>query len=76
MRFSRDYARRSFDAYIQSRCDSDHKTQINYQQAGDCFIKRMGKSRLLCDVTPAGIDAWRLWIRYSVRSEATGSGCD
>jgi integrase len=60
-----------FDAYIQSRSDWDQKTRINYQQAANCFIKRFGKNRLLCDVTPADIDAWRLWMRRCGRSEAT-----
>ncbi len=60
-----------FDAYIQSRTDWDHKTRVNYQQAADCFIKYAGKSRLLCDVTAADVDAWRLWMRVSGRREAT-----
>lgn len=60
-----------FDTYIQSRIDWDYKTRINYQQAANCFIKYTGKSRLLCDVNAADVDAWRLWMRVSGRREAT-----
>ncbi len=51
-----------FESYIASRTDLKQATRVKYTHSADCFIKYVGKTRLLSDVTPSDIDAWRLWM--------------
>ncbi len=60
-----------FEAYITGRSDLKAITQNKYRQAAGYFVKFVGKTRLLADVTPADIDAWRLWMVSQGRSKAT-----
>lgn len=60
-----------FDAYIASRTDLKPTTRYKYDQASKYFTKYVGKNRLLADVTPADIDAWRLWLTTEALAPAT-----
>ena len=63
-----------FRAYIDSRADLKWRTRNNYQQAADAFVRFVGKQRLLSDVTPADVDAWRLWLLAAGIREADSDG--
>mgnify|MGYP006275874575 CR=1 FL=1 len=51
-----------FDAYIATRKDWKPATQYKYGQSAKYFTSYVGPQRLLSDVTPADVDAWRLWL--------------
>lgn len=60
-----------FNAYVESRTDWGVRSKCNYRQAVNHFDKFMGKQRLLTDVTPADVDAWRLWMVTEAKQSAT-----
>lgn len=51
-----------FESYIQSKTDWSQRSTCNYRQAVRHFNAFMGKERLLNDVLPPDIDAWRAWM--------------
>ncbi len=51
-----------FDQYIASRSDLKPATRYKYEQSAKYFTTYVGPQRLLADVTPADVDAWRLWL--------------
>ncbi|MFO0013696.1 MAG: tyrosine-type recombinase/integrase [Planctomycetota bacterium] len=51
-----------FDSYIANRTDLKPATKYKYEQSAKYFTTYVGPHRLLADVTPADIDAWRLWL--------------
>ena len=51
-----------FDSYISTRTDLKPATRYKYEESARYFIRFVGANRLLGDVTPADIDAWRLWL--------------
>jgi integrase len=62
-----------FESYIAKRTDLKPSTRYKYQQSADYFIGYVGPQRLLADVTPADIDAWRLWLVSSAKQSNDGS---
>jgi integrase len=60
-----------FDAYIASRTDLKPTTVYKYQQAAGYFTKFVGGDRLLADITPADVDAWRLWLTSEALAPTT-----
>ena len=54
-----------FDAYIATRTDWKPPTRYKYGQSAKYFSTFVGPQRLLSDVTPADVDAWRLWLLTS-----------
>jgi len=51
-----------FETYIQSKADWSERSTCNYRQAVRHFNAFMGNDRLLNDVLPPDIDAWRVWM--------------
>jgi hypothetical protein len=51
-----------FDAYIATRTDWKPPTRYKYGESAKYFSRFVGSQRLLSDVTPADVDAWRLWL--------------
>lgn len=51
-----------FDAYIATRTDWKPPTRYKYGESANYFSRFVGSQRLLSDVTPADVDAWRLWL--------------
>lgn len=61
-----------FESYIAKRTDLKPSTRYKYQQSAEYFINYVGPQRLLADVTPADIDAWRLWLVTSAKLSTDG----
>ena len=60
-----------FDSYIATRTDWKPPTRYKYGESAKYFSTFVGPQRLLSDVTPADVDAWRLWL---VDSAIPGKG--
>ncbi len=54
-----------FDSYLSKRTDWKPATLYKYGQSAKYFCEYIGPNRLLGDVTPADVDAWRLWLTSS-----------
>ena len=61
-----------FDSYISKRTDLKPSTLYKYEQSAKYFTDFVGPNRLLADVTPADVDAWRLWLVTSAKQSADG----
>jgi integrase len=61
-----------FESYIAKRTDLKQSTRYKYKQSAEYFINHVGPQRLLADVTPADIDAWRLWLVTSAKLSNDG----
>ncbi|MEI8213632.1 MAG: phage integrase SAM-like domain-containing protein [Planctomycetota bacterium] len=51
-----------FESYIGTRTDWKSATRYKYELSAKYFVRFVGPDRLLADVTPADIDAWRMWL--------------
>ena len=61
-----------FDSYLSKRTDWKPATLYKYGQSVKYFCQYVGPNRLLGDVTPADVDAWRLWLTSSAISAKGG----
>tara|TARA_R110002073_G_scaffold332412_2_gene518469 strand:- start:14008 stop:15270 length:1263 start_codon:yes stop_codon:yes gene_type:complete len=62
-----------FDTYIAGLTDLEASTRNKYTQASSWFTVKVGREKLLQDVTPAEIDHWRRWMLQEGLAQATAN---